>query len=120
MRYGLGNGQPYAMQRRSERVAIGGRHLLATDDGNTYLAAGLAGLRVLRLPDYMAREHAASGALVRLFVDWRIDPIPLYVAYPPRRYVSKQLRVFIDWIVELLALHAPPAALRRPRARAGG
>lgn len=33
--------------------------------------------------------------------------MPLYLAYPPNRYVSKQLRVFIDWIVELMAQHAP-------------
>lgn len=140
VRYGLGNGRPYAMARGAERVAIGGRHVLATDDGNAYLTAGLAGLGVLWLPDYMAQAHVASGALVRLFADWRIDPMPLYVAYAPRRYVSKGLRVFIDWIVELMAQHAPPgagaagasvvpgagagrrapAAPRRPRPRAGG
>lgn len=31
--------------------------------------------------------------------------------YPPNRYVSKQLRVFIDWIVELMAVHAPRGPL---------
>jgi DNA-binding transcriptional LysR family regulator len=29
------------------------------------------------------------------------------VAFPPSRHVSRKLRVFIDWIVELLAQHAP-------------
>jgi DNA-binding transcriptional LysR family regulator len=58
----------------------------------------------------MAKAHAASGALVPLFADWRSDPMPLYVAYPPRRHVSKKLRVFIDWVAELMAQHAPVAA----------
>ena len=101
------NGLPYAMYKGSERVQIGGRSVLAIDDGNAYLTAGLTGLGVLWLPEYMAKEHVASGALVRLFTDWRIDPMPLYVAYPPNRYVRKQVRVFIDWIIELMALHAP-------------
>ena len=38
------------MQRGDdERVTVQGRHVLALDDGNAYLAAGLAGLGVLSL-----------------------------------------------------------------------
>jgi DNA-binding transcriptional LysR family regulator len=93
------------MEKSGERVKIGGHYFVAIDDGNAYLTAGLAGLGVLWLPQYMAREHVASGSLVQLFTDWRIEPMPLHVAYPPNRYVRKQLRVFIDWIVELMARH---------------
>jgi DNA-binding transcriptional LysR family regulator len=103
---GTGN-SPYAMKRAGESVTINGRHVLAIDDGNAYLAAGLAGLGVLWLPDYMAKSHVASGALVRLFGDWSIDPMPLYIAYPQNRHVSRKLRVFIDWIVALMEQHAP-------------
>lgn len=104
--YRWANGLPYAMKKGDEHVRIGGRYVLAIDDGNAYLTAGLTGLGVLWLPEYMAREHTANGALVKLFTDWRVDPMPLYVAYPPNRYVRKQLRVFIDWVVELMAWHA--------------
>ena len=107
VRYRWANGLPYAMHRDGESVKLQGRYVLAIDDGNAYLTAGLAGLGVLWLPDYMAKAHVASGALVPLFADWRIDPMPMYLAYPPNRYVSKQLRVFIDWVVELMAAHAP-------------
>ena len=109
VRYGWGSGLPDLMVKGAERVKIEGRHVLAIDDGNAYLTAGLAGLGVLWLPDYMAREHAANGALVPLFTDWRIEPMPLYLAYSPNRYISKQLRVFIDWVVELMARYAPRA-----------
>jgi DNA-binding transcriptional LysR family regulator len=102
-----GNGFPYPMRHGGESIKIQGRHVLAIDDGNAYLAAGLAGLGVLWLPEYMAKPHVASGALVPLFEHWRIDPMPLYLAFPPNRRVSKKLRVFIDWIVELMAVHAP-------------
>lgn len=112
VRFRWANGLPYAMHRDGETVKIGGRYVLAIDDGNAYLTAGVAGLGVLWLPDYMAREHAAKGDLVRLFADWKIDPMPLYVAYPPNRYLGKALRVFIDWIVELMARHAPVAGKR--------
>ncbi len=102
-----GTGFPYAMRRDSEDIKISGRHVLAIDDGNAYLSAGLAGLGVLWLPDYMAKRHVAEGALVPLFAGWTIDPMPMYVAYPQNRHVSKKLRVFIDWIIALMAQHAP-------------
>ena len=104
-----GGNAPYGMRRGSETVQVTGRHALRTDDGNAYLAAGLAGLGVLWLPEYMAQGHVASGALAPLFADWHADPMPLYIAYPPNRHISRKVRVFIDWIVELMARHAPPA-----------
>lgn len=103
-----GNGHfPYAMHRGGESIKIQGQHVLLIDDGNAYLAGGLAGLGVQWLPAYMAKPYVATGALQPLFTDWHIDPMPMYVAFPPNRHVSKKLRVFIDWIVELMAEHAP-------------
>lgn len=97
-----GKALPYAMNHNDERVHIKGRYVLAVDDGNAYLAAGLAGMGVLWLPDYMAREHLARGELVPLFEDWRMESMPMYIAFPPSRHISLKLRVFIDWIVELM------------------
>lgn len=97
----------YAMHKGDESIKVQGRYVVAMDDGNAYLAAGLAGMGVLWLPDYMARAHLIRGELVPLFKGWRLDPMPLYVAFPPNRHVSAKLRVFIDWIVELMAQHAP-------------
>ncbi|MET3443809.1 DNA-binding transcriptional LysR family regulator [Variovorax paradoxus] len=98
---------PYAMRRGGEHIEVQGRYVLAVDDGNAYLAAGLAGLGVLWLPDYMCKAHLARGELVPLFEDWQLDPMPMYVAFPPNRHVSAKLRVFIDWIAELMAHQAP-------------
>ncbi|SSW68839.1 LysR family transcriptional regulator [Achromobacter agilis] len=105
-----GKALPYAMRRGGERINVQGRHVLAVDDGNAYLAAGLAGLGVLWLPDYMSRAHVESGELVPLFGDWRLDPMPMYVAFPPNRHVSAKLRVFIDWIAALMGQYAPAPA----------
>lgn len=98
---------PLIMQRNNETVQVQSRYVLSVDDGNAFLAAGLAGLGVLWLPDYMARNHVASGELLPLFEDWRLDTLPMYVAFPPNRHISIKLRVFIDWIVELMADRGP-------------
>jgi len=44
----------------------------------------------------MAKGHVSRGELVRLFDDWNLNPMPMYVALPPNRRVSAKLRVFID------------------------
>lgn len=106
-----GKALPYAMQRGEERVEAQGRSQLMVDDGNAYLAAGLAGLGVIWLPQYMAKPHLASGELLPLFEDWQMAPMPMYLAFPPNRHVSAKVRVFIDWIIELFAEHAPVAGV---------
>lgn len=98
---------PYAMRRGAERVHIQGQYAVSVDDGNAYLAAGVAGMGVLCMPQYMAQAHVASGELVPLFADWTLDAMPLYIAFPPNRHVSAKLRVFIEWVAGLMARHAP-------------
>lgn len=102
-----GKAVPYALHNDVESVRIKGRYALAIDDGNAYLAAGLAGLGVLWLPKYMSKTFEARGELVPLFENWKLDPMPIYVAFPPNRHISIKLRVFIDWVAELMAHHAP-------------
>lgn len=101
------------LRRDDESVTVQGRYVISVDDGNAGLAAGLAGLGVLWLPDYMAREYVSRGDLVRLFDDWHIDPMPMYIAFPPNRHVSAKLRVFMDWVEALMAQHAPRVERRR-------
>nr|WP_186005727.1 LysR family transcriptional regulator [Xanthomonas cannabis] len=110
MRWGTTTTVPYVMQRGDDAVRVHGRHVVAADDGNAYLAAGLAGMGVLWLPVYMANAHVASGELVPIFADWQLEPMPLSIAFPPNRHVSAKLRVFIDWVIALMAEHAPPMA----------
>ncbi|MEG8131830.1 LysR family transcriptional regulator [Xanthomonas hortorum] len=110
MRWSNNKTVPYVMQRGKEAVNLQGRYVVASDDGNAYLAAGLAGMGVLWLPVYMAKAHLASGELVQLFDDWSLEPMPLSIAFPPNRHVSAKLRVFIDWVIALMAEHAPVGA----------
>jgi DNA-binding transcriptional LysR family regulator len=103
---------PVTLRRDGEHIEVQGRYVVAVDDGNAYLAAGLAGMGILWLPHYMAEAHAARGELVPLFDGWRLDPMPMYVAFPPNRHVSAKLRVFIDWVDELMVQHALRPARR--------
>ncbi|MDT8465153.1 LysR family transcriptional regulator [Alcaligenes nematophilus] len=93
---------PYALRRDKERVSLPGRYGLAVNDGNAYLAAGEAGLGLVCLPAYLAKEAVQAGRLIALFPDWTMDLMPLYVAFHRSKHTNVRLRVFIDWVAEQL------------------
>jgi DNA-binding transcriptional LysR family regulator len=73
------------------------------------VAAAVAGHGIAQLPDFMVREELKRGDLVPLLTEWSADTIPLYIVYPPNRHLSNKVRVFVDWLVRLLADVPAPA-----------
>lgn len=94
---------PFEFTRDGETLEINSRYILSVNDARSYLAAALSGLGVAPLACFMAREPIARGQLVPVLPDWHIEPIPLYIVYPPNRHLSNKVRVFVDWVVRLLA-----------------
>ncbi|GGF57387.1 LysR family transcriptional regulator [Azorhizobium oxalatiphilum] len=86
-----------------ELCHVTGRYILAVSDGNAYITAGLNHLGVLPMPRFMAKPYLESGVLVEVLADWTMAPKPLHVVFPPSRHLSNRLRVFVDWISELMA-----------------
>jgi len=93
-----GRTRPLPMRRAHESVVLDGARAVGIDDGDAYLAAGVAGLGVVAVPDYMSADHVVRGELVPLFAEWRIEPMPMNVLYAPNRRPSERLRVFVDWV----------------------
>ncbi len=77
----------------------------AVDDGAGYLAAALAGLGIAPIFEHLAQESLGNGSLHAVLADWKPQPVPIHVAYPATRHVSKRLRVFIDWLAQLFERH---------------
>ena len=100
-----GTGRSYGFEfiRDGERHDIIGRHIVALNDSNAYVAAGVAGLGLIQVPPFMVQHHVDQGALRSVLTDWSCEPMPLYVVYPPNKHLSNRLRVFVDWIAELFA-----------------
>jgi DNA-binding transcriptional LysR family regulator len=101
---------PFEFRKDNETLEINPRYIVAVNDSRTYMTAALTGLGVVQAPLFMIREALAKGDLVRVLPEWTRDPLPLYVVYPPNRHLSNKVRVFVDWLVKLLAeakLNAP-------------
>jgi LysR family transcriptional regulator, regulator for bpeEF and oprC len=98
-------GRPFRREFRKgdERIAIGDNSPISVNDSGAAVAAGLAGLGVVTTFAHLVDSHIASGALVEILPGWTSGAAQVQVAYPPNRYISKKVRVLIDWLVVLFA-----------------
>ncbi len=94
---------PFTFTRGAETIEFTGRHVVSVNDSSAMLAAGLAGLGIVRTTTYQARPYFDTGLLVPLLLDWCADTIPIHVVYAPNRHLSTKLRVFVDWVADLFA-----------------
>jgi DNA-binding transcriptional LysR family regulator len=96
-------GRPYPWQfvKGEERVEVQGRYFVAANDAQVYVAAGLQGQGVIQAATFMVQDLLRSGALVQVLNDWHVENLPMHIVYPPNRYLSNRLRVFVDWVAEL-------------------
>jgi DNA-binding transcriptional LysR family regulator len=78
---------------------------LSVNDSNAGVTAVLADLGVLHTLTFLVQLHISRGALAPLFTGWCTEAKPIHIVYPPNRRLSKKVRVFVDWIAELLAKH---------------
>ena len=97
--------------RDGERIEMMLPGFVALNDSNAYLQAGLAGLGVIMMSDVQMGNLGASGRLVRVLEDWVSDPVPIHVVYPQNRHLSAKVRVFVEWVADLMASH-PQMRLR--------
>ncbi len=106
----LAEPHPFSFVRAGETLEVAGRYLVAVNESQTYVAAGLAGHGILQAPYFMVRPHLESGALREVLAEWAVPALPLHVVYPPNRHLSTRLRVFVDWAAALCARAelAPP------------
>jgi LysR family transcriptional regulator, regulator for bpeEF and oprC len=102
---------PLDFMVEGERVEreLPGSIALSTAEG--YVAACEAGLGIIQAPYYHLHEQLVAGTLREILAEWRPAPLPLAALYPPHRQLSRRVRVFVDWLVELIARHD----LQRPK-----
>lgn len=80
---------------------------LRVNDTETMLKLSENGIGIVKLHDYVVNEHLKKGLLVKLFTSYTEPEIPLYLAFPRRRYIPAQARCFIDFFSAVQNLHFP-------------
>jgi DNA-binding transcriptional LysR family regulator len=101
----------WELEKRGRPVRVVAPPVFITNDGDTLLAAALAGMGLAYTMESDALPHLRSGALVRALEDW-CPPFPgSFLYYPSRRQLTPALRALIE------ALRFPPPGPERGAAR---
>ena len=79
-------------------VTIDGR--LCVNNGDVLRNAALRGQGIVMLPTFIVGPDLKSGRLVKLMTDWSRPASDISVIYPPHRFLSAKVRVFIDFLAQ--------------------
>jgi DNA-binding transcriptional LysR family regulator len=71
-----------------------------------YAGAALAGLGLVQIPRYRIAHELEAGSLRVVLADYPPPPMPVSVLYPQNRQLSSRVRVFAQWLLEIVEPHA--------------
>lgn len=80
---------------------------ISVDHAETYVAAAEQGCGLIQLPRYHVERQLRAGSLVEVLADWPSTGLPVALVYPRHRQLSRRLRVFADWCVQVFAERFP-------------
>ncbi|MBV7536014.1 LysR family transcriptional regulator [Duganella sp. sic0402] len=76
------------------RVSVG--------SAEAYAACCAGDLGLVQMPRYHIDAQLRSGAIREVLAEWRPRPMPVSVLYPHQRQLSPRVRVFVDWLSEVM------------------
>ncbi len=68
-------------------------------------AAARLGLGLVQAPRCRFVDDLVAGTLIEVLAEFPPTPTPISILYPTRRQLSARVRVFVDWLGEVLAPH---------------
>jgi len=86
--------------RKRRQVTLPGRVTVSSVEA--YRACCEAGLGIAQLPRYRVADGLAQGELKEILPTMPPPSLPVTVLYPPHRQMPARLRVFVDWLVEVM------------------
>jgi LysR family transcriptional regulator for bpeEF and oprC len=84
-----------------QAVQLPGR--VTVTDGEAYVACCSGGMGLAQLPRYHVRQALADGVLSEVLPAFPPPVLPVTVLYPRQRQLSPRVRVFADWLADVMA-----------------
>lgn len=80
--------------RGAERVPVAAQ--LCSNNGEVLREAALQGLGIALLPTFIVGAELQAGTLRTVLAGYAVPELSIYAIYPPNRYLSAKVRLFID------------------------
>lgn len=75
---------------------------LAVNGAEAYIAACIAGLGIIQIPEYDVCDLLAQEKLCQIMPKFSASVLPVNILYPHRKHLSRPLQLFIAWLEPLL------------------
>ncbi|HOI52673.1 MAG TPA: LysR family transcriptional regulator [Azonexus sp.] len=75
---------------------------LVVNNSDAYRAACLAGLGIIQAPVHGMQSLLDAGRLVEILPGYRAPALPVTLLYGNRRHLAKRVRLFMNWLAEVL------------------
>jgi DNA-binding transcriptional LysR family regulator len=75
---------------------------VSVGSAEAYAACCANDLGLVQMPRYHVEQELRSGAFVEVLAQWRPHPMPVSVLYPHQRQLSPRVRVFVDWLSDVM------------------
>jgi len=87
------------------------QHRITVNNSAAYAAACRAGFGIVQVPLVGVKAELAAGLLVQVLPDFPPPTMPVNLLYPHRRNVPRRVRLFGDWLMEVVVtvMDAEPA-----------
>jgi len=97
-----GKVRPVALVKDGRKAEFDVPARFVTTDSAVVLGAGLDGLGLVVLAEFVASHYLTSGALVRALPGWQCPSLPLHLVTPTTRKRAARVQAFMDWAHALL------------------
>lgn len=94
--FALQKNQAVELIRGKEKMKVQLQSRIQADDMETVKQLVLESIGIGFFPDFICEKEESSGRLVRLLPEWTWGKIPLSFIYPEQKFVSPNVKAFID------------------------
>lgn len=91
----------FVINKKTQQIAMD--HTLVVSGADAYIAAAKAGFGLIQTSRRVVAGDLARGELFEVMTDFTPPPMPLYIMYPPGRFLAPRVRVLLDWLIELFS-----------------
>lgn len=88
----------HILLKDNEYFAIQGPFQISVNDAYAAFCAALAGLGIVVTYTFLVKDALTKGKLVSLFDAWKVDDLPVHIAWPENRQLAPRVRLFSDWV----------------------
>ncbi|MGH8491622.1 MAG: LysR substrate-binding domain-containing protein [Moraxellaceae bacterium] len=83
------------------RTSLLGRHLVALNDGEAYIRAGIAGLGLFQTARHTVQAYIDAGIVEQVLSDYASGTTVFHILYPPNRHLTAKVRAFSEWVASV-------------------